>query len=87
VAVSVSGRDRFSSGHVGVTAIHYVLKVDLRGVTGVVASLTGKQPPDSHVWIVDGEAPAFVAAEQPFFAGGPLWRIELATLQRPRPSR
>jgi hypothetical protein len=28
---------------------------------------------------MDGEAPAFVKAEAPLYAGGPVWRIELAT--------
>jgi hypothetical protein len=86
LVLSTSGRERFSAGQLGVTATHYVVKVDLGGVTGALASLAGKQPPDSHVWIVDGEPPAFVAAEQPFFSGGPLWRVELATLERPRPA-
>ena len=32
-------------------ATHYVLKVEIGGLAGVVAPLVGKQPPDSHVWI------------------------------------
>ena len=32
----------------------------------------------SHVWILEGRAPAFIRSEQPFFEGGPLWRIDLA---------
>jgi hypothetical protein len=46
-------------------------------VTGAVASLLGKIPPDSHVWILGGEAPAFVKAELPLAADGPTWRMEL----------
>lgn len=75
--VSVAGRDRFSVGRLTYRATHYVLKVDVGGVTGAVASLLGKTPPDSHVWIVDGEAPMFLRAEQPFFANGPLWQIDM----------
>lgn len=59
--------------------MHYVLKVDVGGVAGVIAPIVGKQPPDSHVWIATGDVPALVRAEQPFYAGGPLWRIELAS--------
>jgi hypothetical protein len=44
-----------------------------------VAPLIGKQPPDSHVWILEGEAPAFVKSEQPLYNGGPVWRIELVS--------
>jgi hypothetical protein len=77
--VSVAGSERFSTGGTGRTATHYVLKVNIGGVKGLLASLFGKQPPDSHVWILDGEAPAFVKAEQPLFQGGPVWRIELVS--------
>jgi hypothetical protein len=61
------------------TAAHYVLKADIGGVSGLIAPLVGKQPPDSHVWILEGEAPAFVKSEQPFYMGAPLWRIELVS--------
>jgi hypothetical protein len=56
-----------------------VLKVNIGGLKGLLAPLIGKQPPDSHVWILDGEAPAFVKSEQPLFQGGPVWRIELVS--------
>ena len=38
-----------------------------------------KQPPDSHVWIAQGEAPILVKSEGSLFEGGPIWRIELAS--------
>lgn len=31
-------------------AVHYVVHVDIGGVTGNVAKLIGKQPPDTHIW-------------------------------------
>jgi hypothetical protein len=79
LAISVAGEDTFVVGGVSRKATHFVLKVDIGGIAGFVAPLVGKQPPDSHVWILEGEAPAFVKAEQPFYLGGPLWRIELAS--------
>jgi hypothetical protein len=60
-------------------ALHYVIKVNLGGISGLVAPIVGKQPPDSHVWMLQGDVPVFVKAEQPFYAGGPLWRIELTS--------
>jgi hypothetical protein len=66
--------------------MHYVLKVDIGGIKGVVAPLVGKQPPDSHVWILGGDAPAFVRSEQPLYNGGPLWRIELTSPVWPKQS-
>jgi hypothetical protein len=77
--ISVAGQDRFSTGRTDRTATHYVLKVDIGGLRGVLAPLVGKQPPDSHVWILGGEAPAFVKSEQPLYFGGPIWRIELVS--------
>jgi hypothetical protein len=60
-------------------AIHYVIKVEIGGIAGLIAPLLGKQPPDIHVWILGGEAPAFVKMEGPLFYGGAIWRIELAS--------
>ena len=63
----------------GQKATHYVLKVNIGGLAGLIAPLVGKQPPDSHVWIFGGDTPAFVKAEQALYPGGPVWRIELAS--------
>ena len=60
------------------------LPIDDQSIAGFVAPLVGKQPPDSHVWILEGEAPAFVKSEQPLYNGGPLWRIELVSPTWPR---
>ena len=38
-----------------------MLKVDIGGLSGLVAPLVGKQPPDSHVWILDGDVPGLPA--------------------------
>jgi len=87
LAISSAGEEPFSTGGAGRKATHYVLKVDIGGIKGVLAPLLGKQPPDSHVWILGGEAPAFVKAEQPFYNNGPVWRIELVSPIWPNDSR
>ena len=79
LSIAVAGEESFFAGGAGRKATHYVLKVEIGGLAGVVAPLVGKEPPDSHVWILPGEAPAFLKAEQPFYNGGPVWRIELAS--------
>jgi hypothetical protein len=66
-------------------AIHYVVKVEIGGVAGLLAPLLGKQPPDTHLWIQAGEAPAFVESEGPLTMGGPTWRIELTGPVWPEP--
>jgi hypothetical protein len=64
--------------------LSYVIKVDVGGISGLIAPLIGKDPPDAHVWILPGVAPAFVKAEQTLYAGGPVWRIELTSPAWPR---
>jgi peptidyl-prolyl cis-trans isomerase SurA len=85
LAVAPAGPEQFTIGGSPRNAMHYVLKVEVTGVAGVLAPIFGKQPPDSHVWIAGGEVPVFVRAEQPLYAGGPVWRIELASPTWPRP--
>jgi hypothetical protein len=82
--ISEAGREPYLVGGSTQRAVHYVLNVEIGGVAGALAPLVGKQPPDSHVWIAPGEAPAFLRAEQPLYAGGPVWRIELASPVWPR---
>jgi hypothetical protein len=59
-------------------AQHYVMKVKIEGVAGKVAPLVGKQPPDSHFWVIKSEAPTFVEFEGPLTQDTPLWRIEFS---------
>ena len=65
IRISVAGTDPFSIAGSARKATHYVLKVDIGGIAGWIAPLIGKQPPDSHVWILEGEAPAFVRSQAP----------------------
>lgn len=77
LAISSPGKDAFSLAGSSREAIHYVLKVEIGGVTGVLASLLGKEPPDAHIWISSGDAPTFVKSETLSYLGGPVWRTEL----------
>jgi hypothetical protein len=75
----VAGAQEFVTGGTPRKATHFVLKVKLGGFAGLVAPILGKTPPDVHVWILAGDAPAFVRAEQPLYPDGPVWRIELTS--------
>ena len=79
VTLSVAGSEPFSVAGSARKATHYVLKIDIGGIAGLVAPLVGKQPPDSHVWILEGEAPAFVRSKAPTFMGGPVWQTDLVS--------
>ena len=71
------GEDHFLVGDVARTATRYLLKMELRGLKGVVASIIGKDPPQVRYWISTGSAPGFVKFEGPMFLNGPRWRVEL----------
>lgn len=75
--IAPAGADTYQLGGLARKAAKYVVKVDLRGVAGVVAPLIGKQPPDTSIWITEGEAPTFAKMEGPFYVGGPPWRLEV----------
>jgi hypothetical protein len=75
------GVDEFSVSGSKRTAIHYVVKVEIGGVAGVIAPITGKQPPDTHIWVLAGRVPTFLRFEGTLYEGGPIWRIKLATLK------
>src|SRR5439155_1347423 len=57
------GKDKFFAGDVARTATRYLLKMELRGVTGVVASILGKDPPQVRYWSSTGAAPGFGRVE------------------------
>ena len=86
LSISSAGKDPFSLAGSGREAFHYVIKVDIGGVAGLIAPLLGKQPPDSHVWILGGEAPTFVKSETLSYMGGPMWRTELLSPTWPKSS-
>jgi hypothetical protein len=77
--ISPAGEESFSVGGSAEKASRYVVKVNIGGIAGVVAPIIGKQPPDTHVWMIGGKAPGFLKSEGPAFQDGPIWRIALAS--------
>ena len=84
LAIAPTVEDPFTVGSSPRKATHFVVHMEIGGLAGLVAPLLGKQPPDTHVWVLEGDAPAFVGSEGPFAAGGPVWRLELASPSWPR---
>ena len=82
--VAPAGIDAFAVGDSQRKARKFVIQVDLGGVTGAVAPIVGKQPPDTYLWISEGDAPTFVKSDGPFYVGGPAWRLELAVPSWPQ---
>jgi hypothetical protein len=79
ILLAGEGEDPLTIGGIRHKATNYRIKIELGGVAGVVAPIVGKQPSDIHVWILGGEAPAFVKEEGQFYEGGPIWRTELTS--------
>ncbi len=86
IVVNAQGTEPFSLGGISREARHYVGKIDLGGVAGVVAPMVGKQPPDAQIWVLGGEAPVVLRSETLSYAGGPVWRTELASPDWPQTS-
>jgi hypothetical protein len=76
--ITPKGDEPFTVGGSSRKATHFVVKIEIGGVDGAMAPLLGKEPPDTHVWILEGEVPALVKMEGPLYLGGPTWRVELA---------
>jgi hypothetical protein len=77
--ITPAGEDSFTVGGSAEKGTRYIVKVEIGGISGVIAPIVGKQPPDTHVWIAGGNAPGFLKSEGPLFGDGPICRIELAS--------
>jgi hypothetical protein len=84
VSIKPAGEVPFTIGGTKRKAVDFLLHVELGGITGVVAPVIGKQPPDYHIWILPGASPAFIREEGPLYEGGPIWRIEQISPEFPR---
>jgi len=78
LVVTPESDDSFSFAGTKYKAKQFLAKVEIGGIAGAVAPVVGQQPPDSHVWILKGEAPIFLKSSGPLAAGTPVWQIELA---------
>src|SRR5216683_4199369 len=76
--ISPQGQKPFSIGSQNHKALLYSIRVRIGGIAGAIASLMGKQPPDTQAWVLTGEAPAFARSDGPLFGDGPIFRMEVA---------
>lgn len=81
LVITPQGEQRFEIGDLHRTALHYVIKFDLGGVAGVVAPVTGKQPPNMDIWVGSDGMPTFLMSRGELFEDGPIWTIALTTPQ------
>jgi len=77
------GTDIVRAGPESKEATRYLVKLEVGGLAGVIASLVGKDPPDLRYWLVNGEVPAFGRFEGAMYLKGPVWQIEMNPLRWP----
>ncbi len=60
------------------TASIFRIKTELGGIAGVVAPIIDKQPDDTLVWVLEGDAPLTIRAIGQLSEGGPVMDIQMA---------
>ncbi len=73
------GKQKFFTDATTHEAVRYVMKVEIGGITGVVASVLHKIPPDTQFWLMDGSPPTFAGSQGPLYGSGPVWRVGLVS--------
>lgn len=79
VTITREGKVPFLIGRSKREGIEFDLKPRIEGAAGVIAPLVGKQPSDTHIWVLDGNAPVALKSEGSLEPEGPIWRIESAS--------
>ena len=81
LAITPQNDESVSKGSIRDQALHYTMQFRIGTVAGWFAALAGKKPADLQGWILRGRAPELVKFEGQFYAGGPVWRIEMSAPQ------
>src|SRR5207248_6847276 len=84
LSITPQGEETFSVAGARYKATRFKVKVEVGGIAGMIAPLTGKQPADTNVWVVGEGAPAFVKGEEVLYVGGPIWRMDMTSPVGPR---
>ena len=79
LAITMEKEDHFAVAGRRIKAAEWDVKPELGGLTGVLAPMIGKQPPDTHVWVAEGGVPTIVRVDTQLYVGGPVWSIQLAS--------
>src|SRR5277367_2080358 len=79
LAIAMEKEGQFTVAARRIKAGVWCVKAELGGLTGVVAPMIGKQPPDTHVWVAENGVPEIVRVDTSLYVGGPVWSIQLAS--------
>ena len=81
LAIAPGDQEKFSIQGSPEKVNRFVVRPEIQGIPGLLISIFGKQPPDTYVWVLDGEAPTFLKVQTPAYEGGPIWITELSSPQ------
>jgi hypothetical protein len=84
VEIAPLGEQRVNVGDITESAMYYALKPRLGPFLRFFATILGRVPPDSHIWVATEDVPAFVGFEGSLMTPGPTWRIEAVSPSLPR---
>jgi hypothetical protein len=79
LAITMEKEAQFTVAARRIKAAVWDVKAELGGLTGIVAPMIGKQPPDTHVWVAENGVPIIVRVDTALYVGGPVWSIQLAS--------
>jgi hypothetical protein len=79
LAITMEKEAQFTVATRRIKAVVWDVKAELGGLTGIVAPMIGKQPPDTHVWVAENGVPTIVRVDTALYVGGPVWSIQLAS--------
>lgn len=79
LVISSVGKDNFSIAGTHHKARKYEIKVELGGLTAVVAPFLGKEPKPGYVWVTGDGIPAVLKTQAQFYEGGPVWTVQEAS--------
>lgn len=82
--LSTEGEEQVTIGVEPKKAVRYLVKLELGGLTGVIAPLIGKEPPDTRYWFIAGDVPVFAKFEGAMFLNGPVWRLQETPIRWPK---
>ncbi len=79
LSIKPDGTDRVSVGGGSRRSNRFNVHIEIGGVSGVVAPMIGKQPPDIKLWVLDGDVPTFVKMQGELYQKGPSWTMVLTS--------
>ncbi len=54
----------------------FKVHIEIGGIAGIIAPLTGKQPSDIEMWVSEGKVPVFLKMVGALYANGPIWTMQ-----------